>query len=72
MLPIAIFFLILFAAAMLFAWLMDNPGTVTIDWLGTEITLSMVQSIRGACYHGGVGDDRLGDHRRHHSRTENL
>lgn len=45
MLPIAIFFLILFAVAFGFAWIADNPGTVTIDWLGAEMTLSMVQAI---------------------------
>lgn len=45
MLPIAIFFLILFAIAFGFAWIADNPGTVTIKWLGTDVTLSMVQAI---------------------------
>jgi HemY protein len=45
MLPIAIFLLILFAMAFGFAWIADNPGTVTINWLGAEMTLSMVQAI---------------------------
>ncbi|MEL6750612.1 MAG: heme biosynthesis HemY N-terminal domain-containing protein [Pseudomonadota bacterium] len=45
MLPIAIFFLVLFVAAFAFAWVADNPGTVTVDWLGSTVELSMVQAI---------------------------
>ncbi len=49
MILIAIFFVILFALAIAFAWLADNPGTVTVQWpwLDTEVQISLLQAVIG-------------------------
>ncbi len=38
-------FALLVAAAMLFAWLADRPGNVTINWLGREISMSVLVAV---------------------------
>jgi HemY protein len=38
-------FAILLAAALLFAWLADRPGSVTITWLGREIHMSVLVAV---------------------------
>ncbi|MGI9355583.1 MAG: heme biosynthesis protein HemY [Rhizobiaceae bacterium] len=47
MVRLAIFVLLLFAAAISFAWLADNPGTVEIawPWLGSVVKLTLLQSV---------------------------
>ena len=38
-------FLILAALAAGFAWLADRPGTLTIRWLGREISMSFIAGV---------------------------
>lgn len=38
-------FALLLAAAVLFAWLADRPGNVTINWLGREIQMSVLVAV---------------------------
>jgi HemY protein len=38
-------FALLLAAAILFAWLADRPGSVTINWLGREIQMSVLVAV---------------------------
>lgn len=47
MVRLAIFVLLLFAAAISFAWLADNPGSVTVSWpwLGSVVKLTLLQTI---------------------------
>jgi len=47
MVRLAIFVLLLFAAAIAFAWFADNPGTVEISWpwLGSVVTVTLLQAI---------------------------
>ena len=42
MLRILAFFLVVLAAALGFAWLADNPGTVTFVWQGREVVTSLM------------------------------
>ena len=47
MILIAVFLLLLFALAVMFVWLADNPGTVTLEWpwLGSVVELSLLQAV---------------------------
>ena len=47
MVRLAIFVLLLFAAAISFAWLADNPGSVTVSWpwLGSVVKLTLLQTV---------------------------
>ena len=49
MVRLAIFVSLLFAAAIAFAWLADNPGDVTISWpwLGSTVKLTLLQAVVG-------------------------
>jgi HemY protein len=38
-------FLLLLVAALFFAWLADRPGSVTINWLGREINMSVLVAV---------------------------
>lgn len=38
-------FALLLAAALLFAWLADRPGSVTVTWLGREIHMSVLVAV---------------------------
>ena len=42
MLRILAFFLLVLAAGLGFAWLADNPGTVSIVWQGQELRTSFM------------------------------
>ena len=46
---IALLFLVavIFALALLFAWLAERPGTVTLDWLGQEVSVGLITAIAG-------------------------
>ena len=38
-------FSLLLVAALFFAWLADRPGSVTINWLGREINMSVLVAV---------------------------
>ena len=46
---IALLFLVavIFGLALLFAWLAERPGTVTLDWLGQEVSVGLITAIAG-------------------------
>ncbi len=41
MLRILSFFLLVLVGALVFSWLADNPGTVSLNWLGSEVQTSV-------------------------------
>lgn len=45
MIRILIFIAIIFALAMGYAWLADRPGTVLVNWLGTEVEVSVLVGV---------------------------
>lgn len=48
MLRILLFFVVVLAAGLGFAWLADHPGEVSIAWLGTELQLSFLTFLAAA------------------------